>query len=400
MRKMRDVTGTDMREAALRAYEAMAMARAFDTKASALYKAGKVFGGVFLGRGHEAIAACEAVFLRKGYDVYAPFIREQAGRCAWGDSVLESARTYFGSVEGCMRGRDGNVHWGHPLEGTPAPISHLGAMVSVVAGMMMAKRMQGVTDAVGVACCGDGTTSVGAFHEACNLIAVQKLPVVVVNDGNAAALAEARLGVGAAKRSTLCLTVGTGLGGGFVLEKELLCGSERMAQCFGHVIVNREGRNIGENDGAAESYISGRALCVEYNRLVPAEKRVETGKQVGEKALAGESEAVEAVRIVGEWLGVALASMCACLNPEIVAIGGSVSDLDALLLDPARRSFRKNAFATIKDTPIEKAKFGGDAGLVGAALLALEHCCGVCSTNRTLAVLGIQLLSQPVEAFL
>ncbi len=184
MRKMRDVTGTDMREAALRAYEAMAMARAFDTKASALYKAGKVFGGVFLGRGHEAIAACEAVFLRKGYDVYAPFIREQAGRCAWGDSVLESARTYFGSVEGCMRGRDGNVHWGHPLEGTPAPISHLGAMVSVVAGMMMAKRMQGVTDAVGVACCGDGTTSVGSFHEACNLIAVQKLPVVVVVSNN------------------------------------------------------------------------------------------------------------------------------------------------------------------------------------------------------------------------
>ena len=169
-----------MKEAALRAYEAMVMARAFDTKASALYKAGKVFGGVFLGRGHEAIAACEAVFLRKGHDVYAPFIREQAGRCAWGDSVLESARTYFGSVEGCMRGRDGNVHWGHPLEGTPAPISHLGAMVAVVAGMMMAKRMQGVTDAVGVACCGDGTTSVGAFHEACNLIAVQKLPVVVV----------------------------------------------------------------------------------------------------------------------------------------------------------------------------------------------------------------------------
>ena len=173
-----------MKEAALRAYEAMVMARAFDTKASALYKAGKVFGGVFLGRGHEAIAACEAVFLRKGHDVYAPFIREQAGRCVWGDSVLESARTYFGSVEGCMRGRDGNVHWGHPLEGTPAPISHLGAMVAVVAGMMMAKRMQGVTDAVGVACCGDGTTSVGAFHEACNLIAVQKLPVVVVVSNN------------------------------------------------------------------------------------------------------------------------------------------------------------------------------------------------------------------------
>ena len=136
----------------------------------------------------------------------------------------------------------------------------------------------------------------------------------------------------------------------------------------------REGRNIGENDGAAESYISGRALCVEYNRLVPAGQRVETGKEVGEKALAGESEAVEALRVVGEWLGVALASMCACLNPEIVAIGGSVGELDALLLEPARRAFRKNAFATIKETPIEKAKFGGDAGLIGAALLALQRC--------------------------
>ena len=69
-----------MKEVGLRAYRAMEMARAFDTKLSALYKAGKMYGGVFLGRGHEAIAACEAVFLKKGYDVYNPFIREQAGR--------------------------------------------------------------------------------------------------------------------------------------------------------------------------------------------------------------------------------------------------------------------------------------------------------------------------------
>lgn len=162
----------------------MLMARAFDTKISALYKAGKIFGGVFLGRGHEAVAACEAVFLTKGQDVYNPFIREQAGRCAWGDSVLESARAYFGSAQGCMRGRDGNVHWGYPLEGTPAPISHLGAMMSVVAGMMFAKRMKGESGCVGVACIGDGTTSVGATHEAANLIAVEKLPVVVVVTNN------------------------------------------------------------------------------------------------------------------------------------------------------------------------------------------------------------------------
>lgn len=175
---------TELREPARRAYRAMLTARAFDAKISALYKAGKIFGGVFLGRGHEAIAACEAVFLQKGHDVYAPFIREQAGRCAWGDSVLESARAYFGSAAGRMRGRDGNVHWGFPEEGTPAPISHLGAMAAVVAGMMLGKRLQGVSGAVGMVCVGDGTTSVGALHEAANLIAVQQLPVVVVVTNN------------------------------------------------------------------------------------------------------------------------------------------------------------------------------------------------------------------------
>lgn len=181
---MGSVNGIDMQEAGRRAYRAMVMARAFDTKISALYKAGKIFGGVFLGRGHEAVAACEAVFLTRGEDVYNPFIREQAGRCAWGDSVLESARSYLGSIEGRMRGRDSNVHWGCPEHGNPAPISHLGAMVSVVAGMMLAKRFKSETGRVGVACIGDGTTSVGATHEALNLIAVEKLPVVIVVTNN------------------------------------------------------------------------------------------------------------------------------------------------------------------------------------------------------------------------
>ena len=180
---MNGVIGLD--QVAVRAYRGMCLARAFDTKLSSLYKAGKVFGGVFLGRGHEAVAAASAVFLKKGHDVYNPFIREMAGRCVWSeDALLEAARSYFGSVLGCMGGKDGNVHWGRPTQGNPAPVSHLGAMLSVVAGMMLAKRLQGKTGAVGVACIGDGTTSVGATHEACNLIAVEKLPVVVVVTNN------------------------------------------------------------------------------------------------------------------------------------------------------------------------------------------------------------------------
>jgi singapore isolate B (sub-type 7) whole genome shotgun sequence assembly, scaffold_3 len=80
------------------------------------------------------------------------------------------------------------------------------------------------------------------------------------------------------------------------------------------------------------------------------------------------------VRIVGEALGVSLASMCACLNPEVVCIGGSVSELGDMLLKPTRMAFRRSAFATLKETPIEKALLRGNAGLVGAALLALDKC--------------------------
>ena len=82
----------------------MLLARAFDTKISSLYKAGKITGGVYLGRGHEAIAACGGVFLTAGYDVIAPFIREQAARVTWGEPIIEAARAYLGSALGYMKG--------------------------------------------------------------------------------------------------------------------------------------------------------------------------------------------------------------------------------------------------------------------------------------------------------
>jgi TPP-dependent pyruvate/acetoin dehydrogenase alpha subunit len=79
-----------------------------------------------------------------------------------------------------MRGRDGNIHRGRPKEGQLAMISHLGAMISVVSGSLFARRMRGIKGMVGVACCGDGSTSTGSFHEAMNQAAVEKLPLVMV----------------------------------------------------------------------------------------------------------------------------------------------------------------------------------------------------------------------------
>jgi acetoin:2,6-dichlorophenolindophenol oxidoreductase subunit alpha len=125
------------------------------------------------------LSAAIGVSLQKG-DVFAPLIRDAAGRLAFGETVLDSARTYLGSAHGPMRGRDGNVHRGNVLEGLLPMISHLGAMISVVNGILFARRFQKRFGAVGAACIGDGATSTGAFHEALNQASVEKLPLVLV----------------------------------------------------------------------------------------------------------------------------------------------------------------------------------------------------------------------------
>ena len=167
----------------IQAFRWMVLARVLDEKFASLYRAGKIFGGVFLGRGQEALSASVGVSLRPG-DVFAPLISDAAGRLAFGEAVLDAVRTYLGSPQGPMRSRDGNVHRGKPKEGLLPMISHLGAMISVVNGILMARRFKGVTDTVGATCVGEGATSTGAFHEALNQAAVERLPLVLVVANN------------------------------------------------------------------------------------------------------------------------------------------------------------------------------------------------------------------------
>lgn len=163
----------------------MLRARLLESKLSSLYKAGKIVGGVYLGKGQEAVSAALGASLVKGRDIFAPLIRDQAGRTAFGETMIDCTRTYLGSVLGPMRGRDGNIHRGRPQDGMPAMISHLGAAVSVVAGMLVARRMKGeLRGVVGATCVGDGATSTGSFHEGLNMAAVENLPMVVVVSNN------------------------------------------------------------------------------------------------------------------------------------------------------------------------------------------------------------------------
>ena len=214
-----------LRELHLSAYRFMLQARLLDEKLASLYRAGKIHGGVFLSRGQEALSVAIGVSLRKT-DVFAPLIRDSAGRLAFGESILDSLQTCLGSALGPMRGRDGNVHRGNPREGYLAMISHLGAMISVVNGTLFARRFKGITDVVGATCIGDGGTATGAFHEALNQAAVEKLPLVLVVANNQYAystpndrefacqdLADRAVGYGVSPHSvdgtdlTACLTV-------------------------------------------------------------------------------------------------------------------------------------------------------------------------------------------------
>src|SRR5712664_3193361 len=167
----------------LEAFRWMLLARTLEEKLVSLYRSGLITGGVYIGKGQEAVSVACGLFLQKG-DIFAPLIRDQAGRSAFGEPLLDVTRTYLGSRLGPMRGRDGNIHRGHPRNNELAMISHLGAMISVTVGTLLAKRFKGEKNFVGLTCIGEGGMQTGAFHEGMNLAAVEQVPLVVVATNN------------------------------------------------------------------------------------------------------------------------------------------------------------------------------------------------------------------------
>ncbi|MBV9618815.1 MAG: thiamine pyrophosphate-dependent dehydrogenase E1 component subunit alpha [Verrucomicrobia bacterium] len=161
----------------------MLLARILEDKLRSLYRGGMIVGGVYLGSGQEAVSAACGMFLQKG-DVFGPLIRDQAGRSAFGEPLVDVTRTYLGSVKGPMRGRDGNIHRGRPRDNQLAMISHLGSMIPVMVGKLLAKRMKGEKGFVGLTTLGEGGMQTGASHEGLNIAAVEQVPLVVVVTNN------------------------------------------------------------------------------------------------------------------------------------------------------------------------------------------------------------------------
>src|SRR5437773_11499396 len=167
----------------LEAYRWMLLTRTLEEKLVSLYRGGLITGGVYIGKGQEAVSVACGLFLEKG-DIFAPLIRDQAGRSAFGEPLVDVTRTYLGSRLGPMRGRDGNIHRGHPRDNELAMISHLGAMVAVTVGALLAKRFKREKDFVGLTTIGEGGMQAGAFHEGMNIAAIEQVPLVVVATNN------------------------------------------------------------------------------------------------------------------------------------------------------------------------------------------------------------------------
>lgn len=214
-----------------------------------------------------------------------------------------------------------------------------------------------------------------------------RLPVVVDNDANVAALAESRFGAGAGHRVVLCVTLGTGIGGGIVIDNRVFRGGHGMAGEFGHmqVVPNGHWCECG-NRGCWEQYASGNALVRDARELIlagsPVAHRLRdlvggdvaalTGPLVTEAAREGDPLAVELLGDIGSWLGVGLAGLAAAFDPGCIVVGGGVSAAGDLLLGPTRASFSRTLTGRghRPEPPILAAALGPDAGFIGAADMA------------------------------
>jgi len=211
------------------------------------------------------------------------------------------------------------------------------------------------------------------------------VPVVVENDANAAAWGEFRFGAGADADDLLLVTVGTGVGGGIVLNGELFRGSFGAAAEIGHIRVVPGGRLCGcGNLGCLEQYGSGSALVkvAREEAHTPAaaallaaaggDPEQIAGPMITDLAQQGDAFAREKLAEIGRWLGEGIASLAAVLDPAVVVIGGGVSEAGDLLLDPVRAAFGAQltgrGHRPVLD--IRRARLGNRAGLIGAADLA------------------------------
>jgi glucokinase len=213
------------------------------------------------------------------------------------------------------------------------------------------------------------------------------LPISVDNDANLAALAEHRHGSARGTANVVMLTIGTGIGGGLIIDGRPYRGTRGAGAELGHMVVDEDGprcQGSCPNRGCIEAVASGTALAREG--LAAAEKHPDSmlgqaraagraidGSEILAAARAGDEIARSVLELIGRRLGVALSSLANAFDPDVIVLGGGVMSAGELLLAPARSELRRRALPPQSEVPVRIAAFGEDAGMIGAAILAREE---------------------------
>lgn len=211
------------------------------------------------------------------------------------------------------------------------------------------------------------------------------LPVLMGNDANVAALGEFRFGSGRNVRTMVMVTLGTGIGGGVILDGKLWTGATGGAGEIGHIIIAAGERGGAAAFGSLESMgqiaaiVERAARKISLGRKTILAEKVDydwhllTPKDIADAALEGDALSLEVFEETGYYVGLGIASMVNLLNPELVVVGGGIALSGDLIFDPIRRSARANAIKTLMDAcPIVPAELGDDAGIFGGASLVLD----------------------------
>jgi len=197
------------------------------------------------------------------------------------------------------------------------------------------------------------------------------LPVEIDNDGNAAAIAEWRIGAARGASNVVMLTLGTGIGGGLILGGRPYRGATGSGAELGHIVIEFDGPLCAcGGRGHLEAVASGKAAGQVAQKLYGPEA---SGQDLVRRAESGEDDAVEAMAAIGRRLGAAIATFVNIFEPEIVVIGGGFGRASELMLGPARGVLARDGLAPGRDSlRIVEAELGSDAGVIGAGMIAFE----------------------------
>jgi glucokinase len=233
---------------------------------------------------------------------------------------------------------------------------------------------------------GDGTVlkcvnlGWGIFNVNETMSELTGLPVAAGNDANVAALGEMWKGGGVGYSNMVAVTLGTGVGGGIIIDGKILCGSNGAGGEIGHIhLEDAETEQCGcKGYGCLEQYASATGVVRLAKRKLAAcdmdssLRGIEvTAKDVCDAVKAGDALAVEVAKQFGEYLGKGLAAVANTVNPEIFVIGGGVSKAGEILFDFIEGPYMKHSFFAHKDVKFALAELGNDAGIYGAAKLVL-----------------------------